>query len=161
MAMTITAELPILQLDPGTVGALDADLEREWIVTNGLGGYALGSVSGAATRSYSGLLVAAVRPPTERMVLVAKVDETVTLADGSIVRLGTNEYADGTVYPRGFERLSEFVLEGSVPRWAFRLEDGAEASEESAWLERRVWMAYGHNLTFVRYRYIAAKQAAP
>ena len=75
-----TSPLPELRLDWATLGDLDADLAREWLVTNGLGGYALGSVCGATTRAYSGLLVAAVRPPTERAVLVAKVDETVTLA---------------------------------------------------------------------------------
>src|SRR5579859_5594193 len=99
-----TSPLPILALDPATLADLDADLEREWLVTNGRGGYALGSICGATTRSYSGLLVAAVRPPVDRAVLVTKVDETVTL-DGREYPLGTNEYAGGTVVPRGFERL--------------------------------------------------------
>ena len=55
-------------------------LDREWFVTNGLGGYAAGSVVGGTTRSYHGLLVAALRPPVERDVLVTKIDETVELA---------------------------------------------------------------------------------
>ena len=89
--------LPTLSLDPATLADLDADLDREWLVTNGLGGYAMGSVCGAPTRSYHGPLVAAVRPPVDRVVLV------------------TNKYAGGVVDPRGFERLAGFVLEGLVP----------------------------------------------
>ncbi len=141
-------ELPTLALDPASLANLEADLDREWLVTNGLGGYALGTVCGATTRAYSGYLVAAIHPPVERAVLVTKVDETVTLADGTTIALGTNEYADGTIAPRGFERLAAFALEGSVPRWTFRLADGAA-------LHKRLWMAHGHNITFVRYRYIA------
>jgi glycogen debranching enzyme len=149
--------LPTLTPDPATLADLDAELGREWLVANGLGGYALGSVCGATTRSYSGLLVAAVRPPTERAVLVAKVDEVVTLADGTALALGTNEYADGTIYPRGFERLADFTLEGQLPRWRFRLAD----CPENAVLEKRVWMEHGRNLTFVQYRHVAADPAAP
>jgi glycogen debranching enzyme len=146
--------LPTLALDPATLADLDADLSREWLVTNGLGGYALGSVSGATTRCYSGLLVAAVRPPTERAVLVAKLDEVVSLPDGVTLALGTNEYADGTIYPRGFERLESFDLEGLIPHWRYRLTPGAT-------LEKRVWMEHGANLTYVSYRYDAAPGAPP
>lgn len=140
--------LPILALDPATLADLDADLDREWLVTNGLGGYAMGSICGATTRSYHGLLVAAVRPPVDRAVLVTKVDETVTTAGGTPLALGTNEYAGGVVDPRGFERLAGFALEGLVPCFTYRLSGGAT-------LEKRVWMAHGHNITFVQYRYLA------
>src|SRR5690242_16254663 len=140
--------LPVLALDPATLGDLKADLDREWLVTNGLGGYALGTVCGATTRAYSGYLVAAIHPPVERAALVTKVDETVRLSDGALIALGTNEYADGTIDPRGFERLAAFALEGSIPRWTFRLAEGAS-------LEKWLWMAHGHNVTLVRYRYVA------
>jgi predicted glycogen debranching enzyme len=142
------AGLPVLALDPATLSDLAADLDREWLVTNGLGGYALGTICGATTRAYSGYLVAAVHPPVERAVLVTKVDETVTLADGTTIALGTNEYADGTIDPRGFERIAAFALEGSIPRWTFRLAEGAS-------LEKRLWMAHGRNVTLVQYRYVA------
>jgi glycogen debranching enzyme len=153
----ISDTLPTLALDPATLAVMDADLGREWLIANGLGGYALGSACGAATRSYSGLLVAAVRPPTERAVLVAKVDEIVTLPNGTALALGTNEYADGTIYPRGFEHLADFALEGQLPRWRFRLADRPEVAA----LEKRVWMEHGRNLTFVQYRHLAADLAAP
>lgn len=141
------AKLPTLTLDPATLGDLDADLSREWLVTNGLGGYAMGSICGATTRSYHGLLVAATRSPTDRAVLITKIDETVTLADGSTIELGTNEYADGTIAPRGYERLAGFALEGSIPHFTYALGSGAT-------LEKRVWMEHNCNLTYVSYRYV-------
>src|SRR5258706_2966502 len=142
-------ELPTLALAPTTLADLDGDCAREWLVTNGLGGYALGTLCGATTRSYHGLLVAATRPPVERRVLVAKLEEVVTLVDGTITELGTNEWADGTIAPRGYQRLAGFALEGSIPRWTFELDDGAT-------LEKRLWMEHGHNLTYVQYRFVAA-----
>jgi predicted glycogen debranching enzyme len=141
-----TPPLPTLALDPATLADLDADLAREWLVTNGLGGYAMGTLCGATTRSYHGLLVAAVRPPVDRAVLITKVDEMLSTAEGATLELGTNEYADGTIAPRGFERLSGFALEGLVPCWTYRV--GPRAT-----LEKRVWMEHGHNVTFVQYRY--------
>lgn len=140
--------LPELRLDAATLGDLDADLAREWLVTNGLGGYAMGSICGTTTRAYHGLLVAAVHPPVGRVMLVTKVDETVIVPGRPSVELGTNEYADGTISPRGFERLTGFVLEGLVPCFTYRLDDGAE-------IEKRVWMEHGANVTFVRYSYRA------
>src|SRR5712692_4863176 len=75
---------------------VQAGLNYEWLVTNGLGGYAAGSIVGATTRSYHGLLVAALRPPVERIVLVTKIDDTVEFPSGRSLKLGVNEYQDGT-----------------------------------------------------------------
>jgi glycogen debranching enzyme-like protein len=72
-------------------------LDHEWFVTNGLGGYAASSVVGGTTRSYHSLLVAALRPPVERDVLITKIDETVERADNTVLKLGVNEYRDGTI----------------------------------------------------------------
>src|SRR5580700_12264571 len=74
---------------------ISAGLDHEWLVTNGLGGYASGSLLGATTRSYHGLLVAALQPPVERTVLVTKIDEEVAFPDGHLLKLGVNEYNDG------------------------------------------------------------------
>jgi len=57
----------------------DALVSREWLVTNGLGGYASGTLSGANTRRYHGMLVVALTPPTRRMTLLSKLEETVTI----------------------------------------------------------------------------------
>ncbi|MEO7001515.1 MAG: amylo-alpha-1,6-glucosidase [Ktedonobacterales bacterium] len=153
--------LPQLALDSATLGDLDADLSREWLVTNGLGGYALGTIGGATTRSYSGLLVAALDGPQQRVVLVTKVDEDVALANGAKIALGTNEYADGTIDPHGYERLVGFALDGSIPTFTYRLGDDASDSATGSTgstgptLIKRVWMEHGANITYLQYRYMA------
>ncbi len=145
--------LPTLALTPDAYETLDVALAHEWLVTNGLGGYAMGTLAGATTRCYHGYLIAAPRTPQERVALVTKLDEQVTLADGQQIALGTNEYADGTIDPRGFERLAGFALEGLVPCFSLRLVAGLT-------LEKRLWMAYDANVTFVQYRLIATSDAA-
>ena len=121
-----------------------AGLDHEWFVTNGLGGYAAGSVVGATTRSYHGLLVAALRPPVERDVLITKIDETVERAGGNVLKLGVNEYRDGTIDPQGYTHLETLSLEADVPCFRYRL-------NENSILEKRVWMEYGQNTTYVQY----------
>ena len=80
-----------IQVGPDVCKDVQAGLNREWLVTNGLGGYASGSIVGATTRCYHGLLVAALRPPVERTVLGTKIDEEVTFPDGHVLKLGVNE----------------------------------------------------------------------
>ena len=80
-----------LHIDKAAFADVQSALEREWLVTNGLGGYASGSIVGATTRSYHGLLVAALHPPVERTVLVSKVDEEVTMPDGQVLKFGGTE----------------------------------------------------------------------
>ena len=123
---------------------VQAGLDREWIVTNGLGGYASGSIAGATTRSYHGLLVAALIPPVERDVLVTKIDETIELPNKSVSKLGVNEYRDGTIDPQGYNFLETFSLEADVPCFRYQL-------NEDLTLEKRVWMEYGQNTTYVQY----------
>jgi len=88
----------------------------EWLETNGTGGYAMGTVSGASTRRYHGLLVASLRPPVDRHVTLAKVDERL-LAGDEPCDLGANQYP-GAVHPRGFERLVDFRLD-PFPTWTY------------------------------------------
>jgi predicted glycogen debranching enzyme len=133
-----------LSVGPDICRNVQAGLDREWIVTNGLGGYASGSVAGATTRSYHGLLVAALIPPVERDVLVTKIDETIELPDKSVLKLGVNEYRDGTIDPQGYKYLDTFSLEADVPCSRYQL-------SEDITLEKRVWMEYGQNTTYVQY----------
>ena len=119
-------------------------LNYEWLVTNGLGGYASGTITGTTTRSYHGLLVAALRPPVERSVLVTKIDETIEFPDGRILNLGVNEYQDGTIDPQGYRYLDNVTLEGALPCFRYTLDDMLT-------LEKRVWMEYGQNTTYVQY----------
>ena len=124
-------------------GDLDAGLRREWLVTNGLGGYASSSLSGVLTRSYHGLLVAALEPPVARTVLVAGAVEWVTY-DGARYPLSTHEFGAGAVSPEGYRFLESFRLEGTLPVWTYAIAD--------ARIERRLWMVDGANTTFVSWR---------
>ena len=85
-------------------------LAREWLVTNGLGGFACGTLAQANTRRYHGLLVASLRPPVQRVVMVAKL-EVLARYRGGTYELSCNEFADGTIAPRGFERLQSYADE--------------------------------------------------
>ena len=125
------------------LGDLDAAVRREWLVTNGIGGFAMGTLGGPATRGYHGWLVAATEPPVGRRLLVGGLVERITVGDRTFA-LDAHEYADGTLDGRGWELQESFVLDGSIPTWRFAIEDQI--------VERRVWMARGANTTYVRYR---------
>ena len=125
-----------------------ADAEaREWLVTNGIGGFASGTISGGMTRRYHGLLIAALQPPLSRNQLVAGLDAIVRYAD-STYALATHRWASGAVDPQGFLYLESFHLEGAIPVWTYALAD--------ALLEKRVWMAQGENTTFIQYTLVRA-----
>jgi predicted glycogen debranching enzyme len=123
-------------------GDLAAAESREWLVTNGIGGYASGTVAGSQTRRYHGLLVAALQPPVGRTQLVSAIDEIVHYA-GTDFSLATHRWASGAVDPQGFLLLEDFHLEGSTPVWTYALAD--------ALLEKRVWMRQGENTTYIQY----------
>src|SRR5215208_1682122 len=80
---------------------------REWLTTNGLGGYASGTICGANTRRYHGLLVAALEPPGRRTVLLSRLDETV-IVGGEVYELGANFWISGSVAPQGHHHLKSF-----------------------------------------------------
>ena len=136
-----------LNLARPSFATADGALSREWLVTNGLGGFASGTVAQANTRRYHGILVAALKPPLERVAMVSKVDAGV-IYRGSRYELACNEFADGTLAPRGFEYLSDFHLDGTTPVWSFAISD--------ALLEQRLWMVRGENTTQVQYRLLHA-----
>src|SRR5271169_1034872 len=93
---------------------LDAAEQREWLVTNGVGGYASGTVAGVLSRRYHGLLVAALKPPLGRTLLVSKIDEVADY-DGTTFPLGANRWMGGAVDPQGFKFIERFRLEGTSP----------------------------------------------
>ncbi|HEU4368035.1 MAG TPA: amylo-alpha-1,6-glucosidase [Methylomirabilota bacterium] len=131
-------------------GDLEAAERREWLCTNGLGGFASGTVAGTLTRRYHGLLVAALAPPLGRTLVVAKLEEDVAY-DGGAWALGADRWIDGTVAPQGFLHLERFRLDGTTPVWTFACAD--------ALLDKRVWMEPGANTTYVRYE--VRRAAAP
>jgi predicted glycogen debranching enzyme len=131
-------------------GDLHAAESREWLVTNGIGGYAFGTIAGHQTRCYHGLLVAALQPPLGRTLLVAKFDETARYGSEEFA-LFTNRWADGTVSPDGYRNIERFHLEGTTPVWTFAL--------ANALLEKRIFMQTGSNTTYVLYRLVRANSS--
>lgn len=104
---------PPIAFGRSVCGELDDAEQREWLVTNGLGGYASGTIAGTLTRRYHGLLVAALKPPLERTLLVTKFDETANYC-GASYALGTNRWKDDYLAPRGFELIERFHLDLSL-----------------------------------------------
>jgi predicted glycogen debranching enzyme len=136
-------------LEPGflawgreTCGDLAAAERREWLCTNGIGGFASGTVAGTLTRRYHGLLVAALRPPLGRTLVAAQIHETVSY-DGRSWPLFTARWAGDVVDPQGHREIEGFHLDGTTPVWTYGCGD--------AQLEKRVWMEPGANTTYVRY----------
>jgi predicted glycogen debranching enzyme len=115
---------------------------REWLVTNGIGGYASGTVSGALTRRYHGLLFAALQPPLGRTLLLTKLDETVHY-DNIPYALYANHWQNNVIEPQGYLNIQHFALEGTIPTWQFAIAD--------ALLQKQIWMHQGQNTTYVQY----------
>jgi predicted glycogen debranching enzyme len=131
-----------IELGRDVCGDLPAASAREWLVHNGIGGFAAGTVSGVLSRRYHGLLIAALSPPLGRTLLVSHLDETVTLA-GETYPLGCSRWASGAITGGGQRFLERFTLEGQVPAWTYAPGD--------ALLEKRIYMAPERNTTYVQY----------
>jgi predicted glycogen debranching enzyme len=137
-----------LHFDREIFESLEGAEEKEWLVTNGLGGFASGTIAGSATRRYHGLLIAALHPPVGRMQLVADLDE-IAHYGGTDYALATHRWASGAVDPQGFRLIQNFSLEGRTPVWRFALSDVV--------LEKRIWMRRGENSTYVQYSLTSAR----
>lgn len=122
---------------------LAESLRREWLVTNGIGGYAMGTVAGANVRRYHGLLVAATKPPAVRTMVLSKLEERLVVR-GTRHDLSTNLWTDGNCAPRGFLHCARFRLERGLPTWRWEV-DGCT-------LEKRIAMTLGENAVLVEYR---------
>jgi predicted glycogen debranching enzyme len=122
---------------------------REWLVTNGLGGYASGTVASIATRRYHGLLIAALPAPLGRTMMLADLGETVHLPDGRAAHLGAWLGPAASQLPMA--TLAEFRLEHGLPVWRY------EAF--GVVVERRLWMANGQNTAFLRYELLSGQGA--
>jgi predicted glycogen debranching enzyme len=123
----------------------DPHLNEEWLVTNGLGGYASGTVSGAIMRRYHGLLIAALPNPLGRMMMLNGLSERLRLPDRRVVYTGAEELAG--VAPESTLAASEFRVEAGLPVWRYDI-DGFT-------LEKRLWMIYRQNTVHVTYRLLA------
>ena len=126
---------------------LGAGSQLEWLETNGLGGWAYGTVPNMNTRFYHAVLAAATQPPTERLLLLAKLDETL-MVDGQEHPLYTNRWASGHAQAEGLLRLHSFALD-PFPTWTYMAGDVV--------VTKRLFMRHGENTTVIRY----AVQRAP
>ncbi|HEX8473390.1 MAG TPA: amylo-alpha-1,6-glucosidase [Pyrinomonadaceae bacterium] len=130
---------------------LHASTRREWLETNGLGGFASSTLSGMNTRRYHALLTAAVRPPTERFVLLSKLEETLRIGDKPY-GLSTNRYPPEVVHPQGYLLQTGFRLD-PFPVFTYRVEDLE--------LEKTVFMVHGENTIVIRYRLVSTTKPHP
>ncbi len=142
--MTIESERSpsVISFGREACGDLVVAEQREWLVSNGLGGYASGTVAGVLTRCYHGLLIANLPPPQGRTLLLTKLDETASY-DGHSYPLFSNRWSEEEVEPNGYRYLESLRLEGTTPVWSYAFRD--------ALLEKWVWMEPGANTTYVRY----------
>jgi len=133
-------KLPSITLSKETLSNFDDAIRKEWIITNGLGGYASSTVLGLNTRKYHGLLVAAFHPPGDRRVCLAKLDEEVNI-ENNIYPLGANEFQD-RVFPQGYMFLERFSV-SPFPKFTYSVE-GVE-------VQKTIFMPYGKNAVITIY----------
>ena len=125
-------------------------VDREWLVTNGLGGYAAGTIAGVCTRRFHGYLVASLPAPLGRIMMLNHIEEEVRLADGRVARLGGgDERAEGAFELEGERAFSGFRLESGLPVWRYEM-DGAV-------LEKSLVLPHLQNTVFLRYRLLESK----
>jgi predicted glycogen debranching enzyme len=115
--------------------------QKEWLITNGIGGYASSTVSGANSRRYHGLLVAATHPPVGRLVMLSKLEDTL-IVDGTRIDFSTNVYGEGVVHPQGYRNLEQFRLD---PFPVYRY------SSDRFVLEKSIFMPRGQNTVVIEY----------
>lgn len=131
----------MITFDRSICNDLASASSREWLETNGIGGFASGTISGANTRRYHGLLTAATKPPLGRITVISKFEESIEY-DGIKYELSTDQFP-GVVSPSGYLLMKEFRLD-PFPIWTYEL-DGLE-------VEKRVFMVHGSNRTICRWR---------
>jgi predicted glycogen debranching enzyme len=137
---------PVSEWGPGPLPVPAELLEDEWLVTNGLGGYASGTVSGMVTRRYHGLLIAALPAPLGRTLMLCQLADVLRLPDGTIVRLGTGPESGNTISTADVGHLGEFRLEAGLPVWRYEVQGFV--------LEKRVFLGHLQNTTYVLYRLV-------
>ena len=131
-----------LTSSPPAAEISEIDKEPEWLVANGLGGYASGTVSGAASRRYHGLLIAALPAPLGRVLMLNGLAEELHLADGRVVELNVTQSED-PLNPV----LSEFRLDMGLPIWRYQIDDVV--------VEKRLYLPYRQNTVHITYRLLS------
>lgn len=137
-----------LELSHGREDRTDALISREWLVTNGLGGYSSNTLPCVPTRRYHGILVAALPNPDGRTVMLTELSERLRLEDGTVAALSGEERTGGLLTLPAVDHLAAFDLELALPVWRFIV--------GGAVLEKRAWMPYHQNTVHIRYRLLEA-----
>jgi len=132
----------MFEFDRESCRDLSVALTREWLETNGIGGFSSSTIVGLNTRRYHGLLTAATKPPVGRFVLLSKLEETLVI-DGRRYELSANQYP-GVVHPQGFNYQSGFRLD-PFPVFTYEVEDVR--------LTKTVLMVEGENTIVVQYAF--------
>jgi predicted glycogen debranching enzyme len=123
---------------------------QEWLLTNGVGGFACGTVSCINTRRYHGLLVASRRPPVERLVLVSRLEE-ILIVDGREMNLSTSVHKTGIKNPAGYLHLERFERD-PLPTWYYQYRD--------ILLIKTISMVYGQNTSLITYKILSDENKA-
>ena len=129
---------------PGGSSETEQLLTREWLVTNGLGGYASGTVAGVITRRFHGYLVAALPAPLGRVMMFNDLVEQIKFPDGKVMQLGGEERTNAPVQLHGADFLTEFRLDAGLPAWRYKFNGFV--------LEKRLMLPHGQNTAYVNYR---------
>jgi predicted glycogen debranching enzyme len=147
--MSITTTEPIRRIPWPVVDPHDPDanVTREWIVTNGLGGYASGTVAGVITRRYHSVLTAALPAPFGRIVMLSHLAEQVRPGDGRRIEIGGRERTGDAPDARGTGYLTEFRLEAGLPVWRYDV--------EGLTIEKRLYMPHMQNTVHIAYELVS------
>jgi predicted glycogen debranching enzyme len=124
---------------------LESLVTREWLVTNGLGGYASGTLSGIATRRFHGLLIAALPAPLGRTMMFNHLADQIQLSDGEIIQLSSEERTDHGLEIPGAQYLS-FCLEAGLPIWRYEIKGTV--------LEKQLYLPHQQNTVHITYRLV-------
>lgn len=117
-------------------------IQKEWLLTNGIGGYASSTIIGANTRRYHGLLIASLNPPVQRHLALSKIDETIDIGSRSY---NLYSFSSGEFVMKGFNHLQRFLSE-PLPTFVYSIEDVR--------IEKTICMVYGENSVIVHYHVI-------
>lgn len=128
-------------------------LYREWLVGNGLGSYASGTISGILSKRYHGVFVSAQCPPLGRNLFVPKIEETLEIK-GEIYLLGTNKWKGRDDYfPKGYLHLETFYLDENIPVWIYKCGE--------SYLEKKIFMPHEKNSVYVTYKLLSSQNGMP
>jgi len=136
----------MFSFDKDICSDFDKAIHKEWLETNGLGGYASSTIIGANTRGYHGLLIYSAKTPLQRILALSKIEESVII-DGKRFEISCNQYPN-TIYPEGYKYLNSFGLE-PFPTFQYIIDNSI--------IEKSIFMVYGKNAVFVTYRLIESQ----